>query len=146
MNMCIPVESDAGLQSIVSPHFGSAPTFLIVDTDTGDFETVENSNSTHAHGACQPLSVLGGHNVDCVVVGGIGVGALNKFRAADIQVYLSPHRTVQETIDAFNARTLQPVTPKTACGHHGQGPRAQGSRGQQVQRRGRQRQPGGRNT
>jgi len=50
MNICIPVESDAGLQSSVNAHFGSAPVFLIVDTDTMDIRAVANKNRVHAHG------------------------------------------------------------------------------------------------
>lgn len=151
MNICIPVESDAGLQSSVNAHFGSAPVFLIVDTDTGDTRAVGNRNRVHSHGMCQPLAALAGQAVDAVVVGGIGVGALNKFRAANIQVYLSQYRTVQETVDAYKAGSLQPVTPQTACAQHGQGQqeggqgRGQGGCGQQVQRRGKGRNPGGRN-
>jgi predicted Fe-Mo cluster-binding NifX family protein len=34
MNLCIPVNSDSALASEVCPHFGSAPCFLIVDTDS----------------------------------------------------------------------------------------------------------------
>jgi len=150
MNICIPVESDAGLQSSVNAHFGSAPVFLIVDTNTMDVRAVANKNRVHAHGMCQPLAALAGQAVDAVVVGGIGVGALNKFRAADIHVYLSQFPTVRETVDAFNAGRLQPVTPKTACGQHGQHDQGQdhsrgqmhGGCGQHVQRRGKGRNPG----
>lgn len=146
MNICIPVESDAGLQSSVNAHFGSAPVFLIIDTDTMDVRAVANRNKAHAHGACQPLAALAGQAVDAVVVGGIGVGALNKFRAANIHVFISQFPTVRETVDAFNAGTLQPVTPKTACGQHGQHGHGQGRMhggcGQQVQRRGKGRNPG----
>lgn len=42
MNLCIPVTQDLGLQSPVCMHFGSAPLFLIVDTDSGATETIVN--------------------------------------------------------------------------------------------------------
>ena len=139
MNICIPVESDAGLESAVSAHFGSAPLFLIVDKDTESYQVIQNTNSTHAHGMCQPLAALAGQAVDSVVVGGIGVGALGRFRAANVQVYLSRFRTVRETVDAFRAGALQAVTPRTACGHHGQGQQGMGSCGHHVHGGGRQR-------
>ncbi len=34
MNICIPVNEDKGLQSPVCAHFGSAPAFMIVDTES----------------------------------------------------------------------------------------------------------------
>jgi predicted Fe-Mo cluster-binding NifX family protein len=35
MNICIPTTDDEGLESKVCAHFGSAPAFLVVDTDSG---------------------------------------------------------------------------------------------------------------
>lgn len=121
MNICIPVEEDKGMDSRVCAHFGSAPLFLIVDTDSGSTKAVQNINTGHAHGMCQPLASLEGEDVDGMVVGGIGMGALNKLSAAGVSVYLSEFQTVKETMDAFKAGTLNPVTPGTACRHHGSG-------------------------
>ena len=49
MNICIPVEQDQGLQSQVCAHFGSAPAFLIVATDSGDCRAIDNKNQHHGH-------------------------------------------------------------------------------------------------
>ena len=35
MNICIPITRDNGIQSPVSLHFGSAPLFMVVDTESG---------------------------------------------------------------------------------------------------------------
>ena len=35
MKICIPVNENNGVDSSVSAHFGSAPFFMIVDSDTG---------------------------------------------------------------------------------------------------------------
>ncbi len=121
MNICIPVTNDQGLQSEVCQHFGSAPLFLIVNTDTRGTETVLNHNHQHAHGMCQPLASLQGHQLDAIVVGGIGMGALTKLQAAGIEVYLSEHATVEETLGAYEGGLLKKVTPRNACRHHGSG-------------------------
>jgi predicted Fe-Mo cluster-binding NifX family protein len=122
MNICIPITRDDGLQSSVIPHFGSAPIFLIVDTKNGSCRATANRNLHHAHGMCQPLEQLAGQNVDAMVVGGIGMGALGKLKAAGIRVFFSEHPTVEETVDAFQAGRLREVTPTTACVHQGNGP------------------------
>ena len=131
MNICIPVLEDKGLESPVSAHFGSAPLFMIVDTESGNCRPVSNVNLDHGHGMCQPLLSLAGESVDGMVVGGIGMGALGRLQAANIGVYLSEFPTVNATLAAFKAGTLKLVTPQTACGHHGHGQQGQraGSQG-----------------
>lgn len=121
MKICIPVEENDGLDSRVCAHFGSAPFFLIVDSDTEACEVITNTGAHHAHGMCQPLALLEGREVDGVVVGGIGRGALFKLQAGNIGVYLSQYSTVRETVDAHKAGALQPVSPADVCAGHGHG-------------------------
>jgi len=122
MNVCIPITRDDGIQSPVCLHFGSAPIFLVIDTETGSCRAITNRNLHHAHGMCQPLAQLAGEQLDAIVVGGIGMGALGKLNAANIRVYSSEHPTVAETVAAFKTGTLREVTPGAACAHHGNEP------------------------
>ncbi len=119
MNLCIPVEEDLGLKSLVCPHFGSAPLFLIVDTDSLACRAVVNGNLHHGHGMCAPLQSLSGEQLDGMVVGGIGMGALQKLMAAGIQVFMAQHPTAEETVQAWKAGRLQLVQPGQACAQHG---------------------------
>ena len=121
MFICISVSDDLGLASHVCAHFGSAPSFMIVDTDTDACRTIPNGNMHHGHGMCAPLQSLAGEHIDGMVVGGIGMGALNKLMAAQIQVFMAQHATVGETVTAWKAGALQPVDPGQACAHHGHG-------------------------
>ncbi len=118
MNVCIPVNDVRGLESPVCAHFGSAPAFLIVDTDTRGFEPVENLNLHHGHGACNPLSALSGKAVDAVIVGGIGAGAVSRLRGAGLKVYQAQGGTVSETIEYFLAGRLVELDESTACAQH----------------------------
>ncbi len=120
MQLCVPVLDDRGLDSRVSPHFGSAPAFLIVDTESGRCRAIGNQNQHHAHGTCQPLAALAGEAVDGLIVGGIGMGALMRLQAAGIAVFRATHPTVAEALAAFQAGRLRPVGKDDACaGHHG---------------------------
>jgi predicted Fe-Mo cluster-binding NifX family protein len=119
MFVCIPVMEDKGLESPVSAHFGSTPSFMIVDTDSKACRAIPNRDLGHAHGMCQPLKALAGERIDGFVVGGIGMGALNKLQQSRIQVFLSQHSTVGATVDALRAGTLRVVTPELACHEHG---------------------------
>ncbi len=119
MKICIPVNEDKGLESPVCEHFGSAPVFLIVDSEGGDARAVVNTNQHHGHGMCQPLRALAGESLDGICVGGIGAGAIHKLKAAGITVYKSSHATAGETMKALESGSLPEVTPGMACGGHG---------------------------
>jgi predicted Fe-Mo cluster-binding NifX family protein len=119
MFVCIPIEENQGLQSRVCAHFGATPEFLIVDTDTSSCRSIPNKNQHHSHGMCAPLASLEGEKIDAMVVGGIGMGALNKLMMAGIQVFMAEHETAGETITAFKTGTLKPVQPGQACAGHG---------------------------
>lgn len=121
MNVCIPVNEGNGLKSEVCGHFGSAPMFMIVDTEMGTCRAVDNRNLHHSHGACQPLAALAGERVEAFIVAGIGMGALDRLQAAGISVFLCKPTTAEEVVAELRAGTLSPVSPETACGHHGSG-------------------------
>lgn len=66
MKICFPTINLEGLASQVYGHFGSAPGFVIVDTETQTVEEISNNDLHHDHGMCQPLRALGGREVDVV--------------------------------------------------------------------------------
>ncbi len=119
MKICLPVEKDEGLESVVFGHFGSAPAFLIIDLDTRESKTVINQNAVHAHGACSPIAALGGQQVDAILTGGIGGGALAKLNAAGIEAYQAIKGTVKDNIEAFGKQALPRFVPGHTCGRHG---------------------------
>ncbi len=127
MHLCIPVLADLGLQSPVSPHFGSTPLFMIVDTNDASCRALPNGNLHHAPGQCSPLASLQGEHLDGVVVTGIGGGALEKLKAAGIPVYATRAATVAEVVRECAANALGPVTSTVACVDHAHGGHAQGT-------------------
>jgi len=121
MDLCIPVLEDRGLDSRVSAHFGSAPIFMIVDTESGACRAIVNGDGHHEHGQCNPVAALAGMALDGVAVGGIGAGAVAKLEAADIPVFRSAGRTVAETVAAWKTGALPRVAPEGTCDHGGPG-------------------------
>ena len=122
MKICFPTENLQGLDSIVYGHFGSAPGFVIVDTESKEIEEIKNGDQHHAHGMCQPLKALGGHEVNAIAVGGIGAGALMKLQAQDIRVYRVTQGTVGENIKFILKGNLPEFDARLTCaGHSGGG-------------------------
>ena len=121
MKVCIPVNEDRGLDSPVCGHFGSAPLFLVVDTETSACRALPNGNQHHAHGMCRPLDALRGEQLDALVVGGIGLGALTRLRESGLDVWISNRPDVKATLAALADGSLRRADPAGACAHHGQG-------------------------
>lgn len=121
MKLCFPVTKNEGLESTVYDHFGSAPSFVVVDTADGAVREIFNRDLHHAHGACQPLRALGGEVVQAVVVGGIGAGALRGLQAGGIKVYRADGRTVAENVAKAQAGALPELGLHQVCGGHGHG-------------------------
>ncbi len=121
MKVCFPVEHEAGLESVVYGHFGSAPAFVIVDTDHGNEVTVANADRHHAHGACNPVMAMGGAAVDAVVVGGIGAGALTKLNAGNIRVFRAAAGTIRQNLDLLASGVLPEMAAQHTCAGHAGG-------------------------
>lgn len=121
MKLCFPVEHNQGLDSTVFGHFGSAPVFVLVDTQTNEVLEVVNRDLHHAHGACNPLKALGNEKVEAIVVGGIGGGALMGLNRAGVTVYQAQGTTIAENIACLATESLQVLRPDQVCGGHGHG-------------------------
>ena len=119
MKVCFPVLENNGLTSQVFGHFGSAPGFVVVDMSTNEVTTINNSDQIHQHGACNPVAGLGGHQVDAIVVGGIGGGALHKLNSAGMRVFQAHEGTISENIALFRTNELPEYRPGHTCGGHG---------------------------
>ena len=118
MKLGFAVRNSEGIESTVYDHFGSAPAFIIVDTEKNDVLTVDNRDLHHEHGACNPIMALDGKSVDAIVVGGIGAGAITKLNALGVRVYAAGALTVKENLALFGKNRLQELSVRNACRAH----------------------------
>ena len=118
MKICFPVQNNNGIDSLVYSHFGSAPVFVIVDTESGSVKSLSNGDQHHEQGACNPVMALNNEQVDAIVVGGIGGGALNKLNQKGIKVFRAQQPTVSENVALFNAGVLLEFTLQHTCSGH----------------------------
>ena len=118
MKLCIPTINDKGRLSELCDHFGSAPNFVIYDSDTDSFQNVANSNTEHEHGICHPMSNLEGLGIDAIVCKGIGRRALQKLHENEIKVYRADVRSADEVAKSLAEAKLEEVTAQDACHGH----------------------------
>jgi predicted Fe-Mo cluster-binding NifX family protein len=121
MKIAFPTQDNRGMESLVYGHFGSAPYFVIVDSDSGEVEFVTNRDREHQHGQCQPIAALGGQPVDAVIVGGMGAGALQKFNSAGIRIFRAVEGTVGDNLKLIRSGSLPLLTLDQTCAGHGHG-------------------------
>lgn len=120
MKLCFPVVDDQGLDSKIHNHFGSAPGFIVVDVESEQLQVVDNSDRDHQHGACNPARAVAGLELDGVVTGGIGRGALVSLNNAGFKVFQSQGNTVRDNLAAAKAGSLMEFSPDAICGgRHG---------------------------
>jgi predicted Fe-Mo cluster-binding NifX family protein len=118
MKIAFPVIENKGLESPVYGHFGSAPHFVVLDSENGGVATVDNTDAHHSHGQCQPIKALGGMTVDRVVVGGIGAGALMKLQSQGIRVFRAVEGSVHENYTLMTSGNLPEFVSNMTCGGH----------------------------
>ena len=121
MKVAVPVAEYNGLESPVYGHFGSAPSFVLVDSETMSIEELGNQNQDHVHGQCRPMVALAGRSPDAVVVGGIGMGALRGLHAAGIKVYGCDGGTVADAVRLLRNGELPEIGENDACSGHSGG-------------------------
>ncbi len=118
MKICFPVQKDEGMRSTVYNHFGSAPIFMVIDTATNGIASINNRDQHHTHGACNPMKALDNQQVDAIVVGGIGAGALTRLNQMGIKVHRSQAETIAENMALLTARNLPELSLQGCCGGH----------------------------
>ena len=76
------------LESQLDLRFGRAASFIFVDTETMDFDAMDNSGAAAAGGAgISAAQLVADKNVGAVITGNVGPNAMNVLKAANIEIY-----------------------------------------------------------
>jgi predicted Fe-Mo cluster-binding NifX family protein len=106
-----------GLKELVCEHFGRAPTYTIVDTETNDVRIVKNV-SEHMGGTGTPPEHLSKEGIEVMLASGLGPKAVMMFEGYGIKVYVGASGTVEETIKLWKDKKLEVATDENACRDH----------------------------
>lgn len=96
------------LDSQVDPRFGRAAYILIVDTETFEFEVLDNKENANAlKGAgIQAASMVSDKSAEALLTGYCGPKAFMTLEAAKIRVANEIEGTVRDAVKSFNEGTL----------------------------------------
>jgi predicted Fe-Mo cluster-binding NifX family protein len=97
------------LDSQVDPRFGRATYFLIVDSDSLDFESIKNPNINALGGAgVQSAQLVINNGAKSVLTGKCGPKAFHVFEAAGIKIYEDVEGTAREAVTALHKNQMLP--------------------------------------
>lgn len=101
MRICVTAQ-DRTLESDVDARFGRCAYFIIVETDSMAFETIDNAHGQSAGGAgIQSGQLMAEKKVGVVLTGNAGPNAFQTLKAAGIEVVTNVSGTVREAIENY---------------------------------------------
>ena len=119
MRICVTSHGDT-LQSQVDPRFGRCVYFIVVDTDTMEFEAIDNSQVQAAGGAgVQSGQLMAEKEVKAVLTGNAGPNAYQTLRAAGIEIITGVSGTVQEAVEKYKEGVLRATEGPNVKSHFG---------------------------
>ncbi len=108
------------LDSQVDPRFGRAAYFLIVDSDSMQFEAVENQNVSAGGGAgINSAKTVIDAGAEAVLTGNCGPNAHKVLSAGNIKLYTGLVGSVKEAVEKFKAGTIKEASGPNAESHSG---------------------------
>ena len=122
--IAVPSMNQGGLDGMRSGHFGHCDVFTIIDVEDGQIKEVSTiANREHVQGGCMvPVNLLAGHNVNALIVGGIGMRPLMGFKQVGIDVYHDAERPeIRPVVEDLIAGKLAQIKDDQVCGgggHH----------------------------
>jgi predicted Fe-Mo cluster-binding NifX family protein len=123
MRVAISADDSNGLDSVVSPHFGRCPYYVLVDLDGQEVSQV-NVVENPAYGQHRPGQVPGfinSHGANVMLAGGMGRRAIAFFQQYGIETATGATGTVRHALEQYLGGVLQGADPCRVSVEHAHG-------------------------
>jgi predicted Fe-Mo cluster-binding NifX family protein len=123
MRIAVSADNKQGLDSVVSPHFGRCPHYILVDMDGHDVTGIQEMDSPFS-GHHQPGQVPGyikGLGADVMLAGGMGGRAISFFQQYGIEGVTGAYGTVRQSLERYLGGQLRGAAPCEVSQEHGHG-------------------------
>jgi len=110
------------LDAEVDPRFGRCQYFIIIDPQSMELETLDNSNAMAAGGAgISTAQMIAGKGAEVVLTGNCGPNAYQTLSAAGVQVITGVSGSIKDAIEAFKEGRFQSSAQPSVGSHYGMG-------------------------
>ena len=108
------------LDANVDQRFGRCKYFLIVDTESMEFEVLSNENAMVSGGAgIQAAQTIAKTGVEIVVTGNVGPNAFQTLSAAGMKIFTGASGTIKESIEKYKKGELKETEAPNVGSHSG---------------------------
>ena len=123
MRIAISADDGNGLDSVVSPHFGRCPYFVLVDLEGQEVTAVEAVSNPYYgnHRPGQVPAFIGSYNANVMLTGGMGRRAIMYFDQLGVQAVTGAAGTVRQSLESFLGGALRGAAPCRESIEHGHG-------------------------
>ncbi len=113
MRIAISADNSNGLDSVVSPHFGRCPYFVLVDMEGQDVTAISAVNNPYYgnHRPGQVPAFIDSQGATVMLTGGMGHRAILFFDEFGIQPVTGAAGTVRQSLERYLGGALQGAAP-----------------------------------
>ena len=110
------------LNAQIDPRFGRCANFIIIDTDTMEFEAIPNPYITAGGGAgIQSAQLVANKGAQAVLTGNCGPNAFQTLSAAGVQVITGVSGTIREAVEGYKSGQFQATAQANVPEYFGTG-------------------------
>jgi len=119
MKICV-TSKGKNLESQVDPRFGRCAYFIVIDPDSMEFETIENSNAQTMGGAgIQSGQLVSSNDVKIVLTGNVGPNAFQTLKASGVEIITGVSGSVGEAVRKYKQGEFKSIEDPTVTSHYG---------------------------
>jgi predicted Fe-Mo cluster-binding NifX family protein len=113
MRIAVSAGDSSGLDSVVSPHFGRCPYYILVDLEGREVRQVNAVSNPHydQHAPGQVPGFIASQGADVMLTGGMGRRAIAFFEQYGIEAVTGAAGTVRRALEQYLGGVLQGARP-----------------------------------
>ena len=121
MKICVSSTGE-DLNANVDPRFGRCQCFLIVNTDTMDFESISNESAMASGGAgIQAAQTVAKAGAEVMITGNMGPNAFQTLSAAGLKIFTGATGTINEVVEKYKKGEFGETEAPSVGSHFGMG-------------------------
>ena len=120
MKICI-TSAGQSLEDAIDPRFGRCQYFIMLDTESMQFEAIQNPAISAGGGAgIQAAQLVAEKGAEVVLTGNVGPNAFNTLQAAGLKIVVGlSNITVRQAVEGFKSGQYQYVGSPSVDAHYG---------------------------